>query len=104
MYQMCYLQGLEYLSEGLEGRSPSPVALLWDALMHPDADMGVEAPPLVTWKYQEEKSVSHLVLGKMKAGGAWQVCSTYSVTLVKCPPLGKMKDGGAWQVCDKKIV
>lgn len=65
-------QDLEYLSEGLEGRSTNPVALLWDAITHPDADLGVTKPPLVSWKHEPGKAKSHIVLGKMKAGGSWQ--------------------------------
>ncbi|XP_076470605.1 oxidative stress-induced growth inhibitor 1-like [Babylonia areolata] len=65
-------QDLEFLSEGLEGRSPNPVALLWDALMHPDADLGADSTPLLSWEYHPSKAFSHVVLGKMKAGGSWQ--------------------------------
>lgn len=60
------------------------MALLFDALMHPDADMGAENPPLVDWKREINHSVRHMVLGKGKPGGAWQVgfqvCLQYSVT------------------------
>lgn len=65
-------QDLEFLSEGLEGRSPNPVALLWDALTHPDADLGAESSSLLKWKYEPDKAIPHLVLGKMKPGGSWQ--------------------------------
>ncbi|KAL5021837.1 hypothetical protein ScPMuIL_000992 [Solemya velum] len=64
-------QDLEYLCEGLEGRSTNPVALLFDALSHPDADLGSELPSLLTWK-KEEQAISHVIFGKYKPGGAWQ--------------------------------
>ncbi|XP_070193518.1 oxidative stress-induced growth inhibitor 1-like isoform X2 [Littorina saxatilis] len=65
-------QDLEFLSEGLEGRSPNPVALLWDSLVHPDADLGAENPSMLSWKHELDQAKSHVVLGKMKPGGAWQ--------------------------------
>nr|XP_020661788.1 oxidative stress-induced growth inhibitor 1 [Pogona vitticeps] len=64
-------QDLEYLSEGLEGRSSSPVALLFDALLRPDTDFGGNAEPLLSWCHQPERAVPHLVLGKNFPGGAW---------------------------------
>lgn len=65
-------QDLDYLSEGLEGRTTNPVALLFDALVHPDADMGAEIPSLLDWKKEEEHAFRHIVLGRGKVGGAWQ--------------------------------
>lgn len=67
------LQDLSFLAEGLEGRSPNPVALLFDALCRPDADLGVDNPSLLEWKFEKEHAIDHVVLGKGKAGGAWQV-------------------------------
>ena len=98
------LQDLEFLSEGLEGRSPNPVALLWDALMHPDADLGVDNPPLLSWKYEKSKALSHVVLGKMKAGGSWQVKRRCTHDCRMCGDRGVVrrvggKDlGGGWGV------
>nr|XP_022339041.1 oxidative stress-induced growth inhibitor 2-like [Crassostrea virginica]XP_022339042.1 oxidative stress-induced growth inhibitor 2-like [Crassostrea virginica]XP_022339043.1 oxidative stress-induced growth inhibitor 2-like [Crassostrea virginica] len=65
-------QDLSFLSEGLEGRSPNPVGLLFDTLSRPDADLGVENPSLLEWKFEKEHAIDHVVLGKGKAGGAWQ--------------------------------
>lgn len=65
-------QDLSFLAEGLEGRSPNPVALLLDALCRPDADLGVDNPSLLEWKFEKEHAIEHVVLGKGKAGGAWQ--------------------------------
>ncbi|XP_044290084.1 oxidative stress-induced growth inhibitor 1 [Varanus komodoensis] len=64
-------QDLEYLSEGLEGRSSSPVALLFDSLLRPDTDFGGTAESVLTWWHQPERAVPHLVLGKTLPGGAW---------------------------------
>ncbi|KAJ7312032.1 hypothetical protein JRQ81_006363 [Phrynocephalus forsythii] len=64
-------QDIEYLSEGLEGRSSSPVALLFDSLLRPDTDFGGTADSLLSWWHQPEKAVPHLVLGKNLPGGAW---------------------------------
>ncbi|KAK6185826.1 hypothetical protein SNE40_007974 [Patella caerulea] len=65
-------QDLEYLSEGLEGRTSNPVALLLDALQHPDADLGADNPSLLYWKKVENVAIPHVVLGKTKPGGSWQ--------------------------------
>ncbi|KAK0045917.1 oxidative stress-induced growth inhibitor 2 [Biomphalaria pfeifferi] len=63
---------LPTLSEGLEGRSNNPVALLFDSLFHPDADLGADNPPALDWKYQKTCEIPHVVLGKTKPGGTWQ--------------------------------
>ncbi|CAG2203668.1 Oxidative stress-induced growth inhibitor 2,Oxidative stress-induced growth inhibitor 1 [Mytilus edulis] len=65
-------EDLEYLSEGLDGRSSNPTALLFDNLCRPDADMGVDNPSLLSWKHEPKHSINHIVLGKGKPGGAWQ--------------------------------
>ncbi len=70
---MYALQDLEYLSSGLEGRSSNPVALLFDAMTHPDADMGMENESLINWHKEKDKVIPHVVLGKKNPGGAWQV-------------------------------
>jgi hypothetical protein len=67
---------LAFLSEGLEGRSSNPVGLLFDTLCRPDADLGVDNPSLLEWKFEKEHAIDHLVLGKGKAGGAWQACQS----------------------------
>ncbi|GFO28801.1 oxidative stress-induced growth inhibitor 2 [Plakobranchus ocellatus] len=63
---------LRYLSDGLEGRSNNPVALLFDQLLHPDADLGVDAPSALDWKHDEQHYIPHVVLGKTRPGGTWQ--------------------------------
>ncbi|XP_062997065.1 oxidative stress-induced growth inhibitor 1 [Elgaria multicarinata webbii] len=64
-------QDLEYLSEGLEGRSSSPAALLFDALLRPDTDFGGTTDSVLSWWHQPERAIPHLVLGKNLPGGAW---------------------------------
>lgn len=66
-------QDLDYLSEGLEGRCQSPVALLFDALLRPDTDFGGDTESVLTWKLQKERAIPHVVLGRNLPGGAWHV-------------------------------
>lgn len=74
-------QDLEYLSEGLEGRSPNPVALLFDALTHPDADLGIDTGSLLEWRHDPSRHIPHVVLGKGPVGGAWQMMDGEMQTL-----------------------
>lgn len=71
------LQDLEYLSEGLEGRSSNPVAVLFDTLLHPDADFGYDYPPVLHWKLEQHNYIPHIVLGKGPPGGAWHVSKSF---------------------------
>lgn len=71
------LQDLEYLSEGLEGRSSNPVAVLFDTLLHPDADFGYDYPPVLHWKLEQHNYIPHMVLGKGPPGGAWHVSKNF---------------------------
>ncbi|MBN3311051.1 OSGI1 inhibitor, partial [Amia calva] len=64
-------QDLQFLCEGLEGRSPSPLALLFDTLVRPDGDLGGSAESQLTWRREAGHCVPHLVLGKGPPGGAW---------------------------------
>ncbi|MCJ8728926.1 hypothetical protein PDJAM_G00009950 [Pangasius djambal] len=66
-------QDLEYLCEGLEGRSGNPVAILFDTLLHPNADLGFEIPSVLQWKLEKQHHIPHLVLGKGTPGGAWHL-------------------------------
>lgn len=68
-----FLQDLEFLCEGLEGRSGNPVAVLFDTLLHPNADLGFEFPPVLQWRLEKKHHIPHLVLGKATPGGAWHV-------------------------------
>ena len=71
--ELLLFQGLESLCEGLEGRSSNPVAVLFDTLCHPDADLGADNPSVLEWRLEEEHAINHVVLGKLRPGGAWQV-------------------------------
>ena len=60
------------MSDGLEGRSKNPIALLYDKLKHPDADLGLDSPSCLTWDYDPLKEIDHVVIGKSPGpGGAW---------------------------------
>lgn len=67
------VQDLEYLCEGLEGRSSNPVAVLFDSLLLPDSDFGLDRVSPLEWRYEPEHAIPHLVLGKGPPGGAWHV-------------------------------
>ncbi|XP_041048359.1 oxidative stress-induced growth inhibitor 1-like [Carcharodon carcharias] len=62
---------LEFLSEGLEGRSHNPVAVLFDSLLRPHADFGVSMDSVLSWRREPNHYIPHLVLGKGPLGGAW---------------------------------
>ncbi|XP_064467236.1 oxidative stress-induced growth inhibitor 1-like isoform X2 [Ornithodoros turicata] len=63
---------LEELSCGLEGRSNNPVSLLLDALIHPDADLGSDEKPALSWSQEASKALDHVVIGVGPPGGSWQ--------------------------------
>uniref|UniRef100_A0A8C4NA35 FAD/NAD(P)-binding domain-containing protein n=1 Tax=Eptatretus burgeri TaxID=7764 RepID=A0A8C4NA35_EPTBU len=69
--QGLFEQDLEYLSQGLEGRTSNPVSLLLDALLRPDADCGSEQPSLLDWHCDSSRAIPHLVLGRGPPGGSW---------------------------------
>lgn len=64
-------QDLEFLSDGLEGRSRNPVSLLIDNLMHPDADLGARLQSKIKWRQDPSAKVDHLCLGRGGVGGVW---------------------------------
>ncbi|XP_033836940.1 oxidative stress-induced growth inhibitor 2 [Periophthalmus magnuspinnatus] len=74
-------QDLEYLSEGLEGRSRNPVAVLFDTLLHPNADFGYELPSVLQWRRDKTQSIPHLVLGRSTPGGAWHAMEGSMLTI-----------------------
>lgn len=65
-------QDLEFLSDGLEGRSNNPVSLLLDCLQRPQADLGLDLPSLLEWRNDPSQRSNHVVLGRGKPGGVWQ--------------------------------
>lgn len=74
-------QDLEYLSEGLEGRSRNPVAVLFDTLLHPNADFGYEFPSVLQWRTDKQQHIPHLVLGRATPGGAWHAMEGSMLTI-----------------------
>uniref|UniRef100_A0A5F9DVB1 Oxidative stress induced growth inhibitor family member 2 n=2 Tax=Oryctolagus cuniculus TaxID=9986 RepID=A0A5F9DVB1_RABIT len=87
-------QDLEYLSEGLEGRSSNPVAVLFDTLLHPDADFGYDYPSVLHWKLEQHHYIPHLVLGKGPPGGAWHILmETKSTVLIEYFPFSRNLKG-----------
>uniref|UniRef100_A0A8C1MNB5 Oxidative stress-induced growth inhibitor 1 n=1 Tax=Cyprinus carpio TaxID=7962 RepID=A0A8C1MNB5_CYPCA len=74
-------QDLEYLCEGVEGRSSNPVAVLFDALLLPDGDFGVDCASPLIWRHEPERATPHLVLGKGPPGGAWHAMEGSMLTL-----------------------
>lgn len=74
-------QDLAFLSEGLEGRSNYPVALLLDALQKPEADLGLEKPSLLEWRSVPQGRVDHVVLGRGRPGGVWQSLGSDMLTV-----------------------
>lgn len=72
---------LDYLSNGLQGRSVNPLSVLLDQLQHPEADFGVEAPSTLLWKFNQNKVIDHVVLGKGLPGGAWHKMDDCKETL-----------------------
>ncbi|KAI5635304.1 oxidative stress-induced growth inhibitor 1 [Phthorimaea operculella] len=69
--QSLYEADLVELAEGLEGRSVNPIPLLMDNLLRPCADLGIQADSLIEWKYDVDKQIDHIVLGRGPPGGAW---------------------------------
>ncbi|XP_049789375.1 oxidative stress-induced growth inhibitor 1-like [Schistocerca nitens] len=67
-------QDLEFLSQGLEGRSQNPVAVLMDSLARPGADVGLEIDPLVQYRRAPtgRQLPSYIALGRGPPGGVWQ--------------------------------
>uniref|UniRef100_A0A3Q0RVM1 Oxidative stress induced growth inhibitor family member 2 n=1 Tax=Amphilophus citrinellus TaxID=61819 RepID=A0A3Q0RVM1_AMPCI len=74
-------QDLEYLSEGLEGRSRNPVAVLFDTLLHPNADFGYKFPSVLQWRRDKQQHIPHLVLGRGTPGGAWHAMEGSMLTI-----------------------
>ncbi|XP_048464076.1 oxidative stress induced growth inhibitor 1 [Rhincodon typus] len=74
-------QDLEYLSEGLEGRSSNPLAVLFDTLLLPDGDYGLDHTSPLCWKLESWQGISHLVLGTGPPGGSWNAMEGSMLTL-----------------------
>ncbi|KAL4655732.1 oxidative stress-induced growth inhibitor 2-like [Arapaima gigas] len=74
-------QDLEYLCEGLEGRSSNQMAVLFDSLLMPGCDFGLNCASPLLWRYEPERATPHLVLGKGPPGGAWHTMEGSMLTL-----------------------
>lgn len=72
---------MESLSEGLEGRSSNPVALLFDTLVRPNTDVDSTYPSSLRWEYDATKVVPHVVVGRGCPGGYWQFMDPHVKTL-----------------------
>nr|XP_008528975.1 PREDICTED: oxidative stress-induced growth inhibitor 1 [Equus przewalskii] len=95
-------QDLNYLSEGLEGRCQSPVALLFDALLRPDTDFGGDMESILTWKHQKERAIPHVVLGRNLPGGAWHVSGGWQGCEGSGPNLHEVS--GPFSLCARNVV
>jgi len=73
-------QDLQFLSEGLEGRSPNPVAVLFDALTSPNADLGDKLPSCLEFR-QQQNAIKHAVFGKGAPGGSWNTIESSLLTV-----------------------
>lgn len=49
------------------------MALLFDSLLLPDSDFGLDHVSPLEWRYEPKHAIPHLVLGKGPPGGAWHV-------------------------------
>ena len=76
------MKDLDFLSGGLEGRSRNPVALLFDTLHQPNADLGDDEKSRLEWRHHKDRVMQHVVLGQGQPGGSWRV----SVGVKICPP------------------
>lgn len=74
-------QDLPYLSEGLQGRSPNPVALLFDHLNQPNADIGLYEESTLLWRHHGERNINHLVVGRARSGGSWHLMQGAQLTV-----------------------
>jgi len=74
-------QDLSFLSEGLEGRSSNPIAVLFDALTSPDADFGADLPSCVDFQHLPQNAIPHAVFGKGAPGGSWNTIESSLLTV-----------------------
>ena len=47
------------------------MAVLFDLLNHPNADLGESLPSSLNWRFDQSKAVSHVVIGSDEIGGSW---------------------------------
>ncbi|CAF1219762.1 unnamed protein product [Didymodactylos carnosus] len=75
-------QDLELLSDGLEGRTRNPIALLLDFLLHPDADLGTNSPTKLNWKHVSNQHIDHVCIGRGTPGGVWNKLTSQHLSTV----------------------
>ncbi|CAF3629224.1 unnamed protein product, partial [Didymodactylos carnosus] len=75
-------QDLEMLSDGLEGRTRNPIALLFDSLLHPDADLGVNSQSKLFWKHVPNQIIDHVCIGRETPGGVWNKLTSQHLSTV----------------------
>ena len=83
------------MSEGLEGQVTNQMALLFDNLTNPGADVGLFSQSALSWKRTGEAPIDHVVLGKGKVGGTWQVGGWVNVVRFG---VGRWVDVEAWNI------
>lgn len=76
-----FCQDLEYLTEGLQGRSNNPVALLFDYLSQPNADTGLNEESTLMWRHRSDRRIPHLVIGRGRNGGSWHLMQGSQLTV-----------------------
>ena len=69
------------MSEGLQGRSTNPVALLFDHLNQPNADAGLCEESTLVWKQSRDRRIPHLVVGRGRSGGSWHLMQGSQLTV-----------------------
>ena len=69
------------MSEGLQGRSTNPVALLFDHLNQPNADTGLPEESTLTWRHCRDWRTHHLVVGRGRSGGSWHLMQGSQLTV-----------------------
>ena len=69
------------MSEGLQGRSTNPVALLFDHLSQPNADAGLYEESVLAWHRHHDKRIHHLVVGRGRSGGSWHLMQGSQLTV-----------------------
>ena len=67
------------------------MSLLLDALQKPEADLGLELPSLLEWRQVEDGKVDHVVLGRGRPGGIWQVGMV--LLRLRCSSFGQFGTG-----------
>ena len=80
------------MTEGLEGRSTNPVALLFDHLNQPNADQGLYEESTLVWRQCRDRRINHVVVGRGRSGGSWHLMQGSQLTV----SLNKWLDLPGW--------